>query len=113
MACFVTPTPLDLPGPVVKVVFRCENIIVQLTDGAWVWRGIYDEEYFIPIPEDDLIDLPDFSLLPEWTPVNDVYIEVLNSREAGNDVMILPEPITNTRCQERDKGARDKMHRPG
>ncbi len=68
------------------------NIYVQLTDGAWVGRGKYYSDCFTPVPQADLIE-KDF--LTGWTPVTDDHAEVLNAMEAGNDVMFLPEPITN------------------
>ncbi len=90
---FTTPTPLDLPGPVVKAVIFPVTVFVQLTDGAWVGRGIYLEETFIPVPEADLIDGPDDDpLLPGWTPVNDEVSGKLNALEPDFNVMILPEP---------------------
>ncbi len=89
---FITPTPLDLPGPVVKVIANLERIFIQLTDGAWVGRGLYRGPCFIPVPKAELVD---GYFLPGWTPVNDDYVEELNAREAAVDVMVLPEPIAN------------------
>ncbi len=88
---FTTPTPLDLPGPVVKIVYSWNCILVQLTDGAWVGQGKYRRDIFIPVPKADLID-GDF--LPGWSPVNGVYAKELNAQKTVDDVMILPEPIT-------------------
>ncbi len=87
---FTTPTPLDLPGPVVKVVVDWNRTFIQLTDGAWVGRGRYDSDYFIPVPKADLIDR---RCVPGWTPVSDDHAEELNVQ--ANRLMILPEPITN------------------
>ncbi len=52
---FTTPTPLDLPGPVMKVIMNWTRIFIQLTDAAWVGRGSYYSACFIPVPEADLI----------------------------------------------------------
>ncbi len=87
-----TPTLLDLPGPAVKIIVDWENIFVRLEDGAWVGRGRYYSNHFIPVPEADLIG--GFSL-PGWTPVKDDYAEKLNAQEAADNVMFLPEPIAN------------------
>ncbi len=43
-----TPTPLDPPGPVMKVVVEQYNVFIQLTDGAWVGSGLY-RSCFIPV----------------------------------------------------------------
>ncbi len=88
-----TLTTLSLPGPVVKVFVDCGFMFVQLTDGAWVGRGRYDSKYFAHIPEADLII---GFYLPGWTPVTDEIAEVLNAREAADNLMFLPEPITNS-----------------
>ncbi len=64
----------------------------RLTDGSWVGRGEYDSDYFISVPEADLIDR---RFLPGWTPVNDDHAEKFSAREAAYNVMFLPEPITN------------------
>ncbi len=87
-----TPTPLDLPGPVVKCFLDYGSIFIQLEDGAWVGRGIYYRHHFTPVPKADLIDE---AFLPGWTPVNDNCAEKLNALEADDDVMILPEPVAN------------------
>ncbi len=104
------PTPLSLPGPVVKVNVGQLNVFVQLTDGSWVGRGRYFEEYFDPVPEADLIRRRHY--LREWTPVNDDVAGRLNVAVSGVvfmlnssnvlgsnadvwQIMVLPEPIAN------------------
>ncbi len=72
------------------VILDSSKIFIQLTDGAWVGRGDYDSCCFIRVP-----DLIDGFGLPGWTPADDDHAEVLNAREAAEDVMILPEPIAN------------------
>ncbi len=89
-----TPTPTDLPGPVVKCFV--DRGFVQLEYGAWVGRGWYEKKYFIPVPDADLIDGPRYNpLLPGWTPVIDEFAGQLNAREAADNVMFLPEPVAN------------------
>ncbi len=90
-----TPTPLDLPGPVVKVIVVRYRFFIQLTDGAWVGQGWYDRDHFILVPKADLIFRFICSVLPWWTPAIDDFAEKLNAQEAAFNVMFLPVPITN------------------
>ncbi len=85
---FTAPTPLDLPGPVVKVSVGHMNVFVQLTDGSWGGRGEYDGDIFFD-PDGGWI------FVSGWTPVDDTFAGELNAREAGNRVMFLPNPIAN------------------
>ncbi len=48
---FNTPTPIDLPGPVVKTIANSLNVFLQLTNGAWVGRGEYDRLSAMFLPE--------------------------------------------------------------
>ncbi len=94
---FTAPTPIDTPGPVVKVVYDGRLIFVQLTDGSWFGQGRYHSGYFIPVPEADLMNgLDGDRVLPGWTPVTNAYAGMLNAREAADDVMLLPNHIANT-----------------
>ncbi len=94
-----TPTPLDLPGPVVKVVISWHSVFVQLTDGSWVGRGDYENNDFLPLPGADLLDGHDNDrFLCGWTPVSDEVAGRLNFSVSNNNcmrIMILPEPIAN------------------
>ncbi len=79
-----TPTPLDLPGSVVKVIVGWCSIFVQLTDGAWVGRGAYDDRTFIATGADAVN-----GNLRGWTPIKDEYAVGLSNTPAGDGVMIL------------------------
>ncbi len=88
---FPTPTPIDLPGPIVKAYVSSNVICVQLPDGAWVGRGMYNDELFTPVPEEDLVIVADDEDSEEldpcvntWTPVTEMYAELLNTRGTSN-----------------------------
>ncbi len=88
---FTTPTPLDLPGSVVKVDNAGDNIFAHLTDGSLVGRGRYSRAVFVP--EAGFIERHP---LPGWTPVNARIAKVMNLRGPNvSSTMFLPEPITN------------------
>ncbi len=95
---FTTPTPLDLPGPVMKFIAGDQNAFVQ-TDGAWVGRGRYRRDFFIPA------DL-DGRFISGWFPVTDEHAKKLDAQKHGNQAMFFPEPITNTR----DITSAENMH---
>ncbi len=82
----VTPIPLDLPGPVVKLVLDWGNLFVRLGGAGWVGRGVNDDVIFIPVPEADLIN---DRVLPGWTPVTDQFANSLDE-EADHAIILRP-----------------------
>ncbi len=95
-----TPTPIDLPGPVVKIIVHAvsiilggSNIFVQLTDGSWVGRGLYVEKDWTNKVTIFTCSPPTGESHVGWTPVTDEYAAELDS--CDSDVMSFARPISN------------------
>ncbi len=87
---FPTPTPLDLPGPAVKVAVADENIFIQLTDGAWVGRGQRNARISTSVHDNENYNDVMARSLAGWASVNRHYAARLRDL-AGKNVMFLPD----------------------